>query len=316
MILRENMLRGTNEDAALESARVAYDTAKSNLTAWHGDMRILRDLSILQIEGVAKEFSKNATDIESCRHLAAALLEKELSHLHEERAQQLSERLALCRQLATRPLLLTEGEQTSNGSQASPGEAVNVAILNSPIFSTAIEAFSAVLPKTNPLFYRSFTDICEEVATGQAAFGILPLEDSAEGKLFRLYEQIERFELHIACTADIKEAEGKTVRMALLYKNVPPSVTPCGERVLECLLYAEDEYTLTDLITAAAAFDLSLRRVDSLALSYREDGFVQHLVFRTAQKENVKEFLIYLALFLPRVSITADYINIKAQELS
>ena len=312
-MLRENMPRGIDDGTAAIPSSDACDTAKGNLSAWHGDMRLLHDLSILQVEGVAEKFATNATDIESCRNLSVKLLDKELSPHPAERAQQLSERLTLCRRLAALPLALNEGDNAMPDQQASPDEMVSIAILNSPIFSTAIAAFSAVLPKAEPLLCRSFSDICEEVAAGRAAFGILPLEDSAEGKLFRLYEQIERFELHIACTADITELDGKRVRMALLYKNEPPNVTPCGERMLECLLYAENECTLTDLITVAVAFDLSLRRVDSLPLSYREDDFVQHLVFRTVKNE-IKGFLIYLSLFLPRVSITADYINIKAQE--
>ncbi len=312
-MMRENIQRGIDDGTAAVPQSAACDTAKGNLSAWHGDMRLLHDLSILQVEGVAEKFATNATDIEGCRNLAVKLLDKELSPHPTERAQQLSERLTLCRQLKELPLTLNEGDNAPQSRQAAPDEVAKVAILNSPIFSSAIATFSAVLPKTEPLFCRSFTDICEEVAVGRAAFGILPLEDSAEGKLFRLYEQIERFELHIACTADITEPGGKTVRMALLYKNEPPSVAPYGERILECLLYAENACTLTDLITVAAAFDLSLRRIDSLPLSYREDDFVQHLVFRTVKNE-IKGFLIYLSLFLPRVSITADYINIKAQE--
>ena len=312
-MLRENMPRGIDDGTAAVPQSAACDTAKGNLSAWHDELSVLRELSVLQIESVAKKFAANTTDIEGCRNLAVKLLDKELSPHPAERAQQLSERLTLCRRLAALPLTLNEGDTAMQDRQASSDKAVNVAILNSPIFSTAIAAFSAVLPNTEPLFCRSFSDICEEVATGRAAFGILPLEDSAEGKLFRLYEQIERFELHIACTADITEPSGKTVRIALLYKSEPPSVTPCGERILECLLYAENACTLTDLITVAAAFDLSLRRIDSLPLSYREDDFMQHLVFRTVKNE-IKGFLIYLSLFLPRVSITADYINIKAQE--
>lgn len=312
-MLQGNMPRGMDESAAAIPPIAAYDTAKDNLAAWHGELGVLRELSVLQIESIAKDFAANATDIEGCRHLAARLLDKELSPHPTERAQQLSERLTLCRQLKELPLTLNEGDNAPQSRQAAPDEVAKVAILNSPIFSSAIAAFSAVLPKTEPLFCRSFTDICEEIAAGRAAFGILPLEDSAEGKLFRLYEQIEHFELHIACTADITEPGGKTVRIALLYKSEPPSITPCGERILECLLYAENECTLTDLITVAAAFDLSLRRIDSLPLSYREDDFVQHLVFRTVKNE-IKGFLVYLSLFLPRVSITADYINIKAQE--
>ena len=108
-------------------------------------------------------------------------------------------------------------------------------------FEAAVTVFSTALPKAQALPCHSFVEILEEVAGGRASFGILPIEDSAQGRLFRIYEQCESFELHIACTTDIKDENGKTVRMALLYKgDTPPIQRPLGERTLECLLYGDE----------------------------------------------------------------------------
>lgn len=302
-------------ESAIALTNAAQDTVRDNLASWHSDMQLGGELSLLQIESVAEEMRKGATDIEGCRRMAQALLGKELSPSHAARAQQLTERFALCRRLSDLPLNAIDQDLPTPQAQPSLGEDCGIAILNSPIFSAAIACFSPAVPGAHPIVRRSFTDICAEVAAGRVRFGILPLEDTAEGKLFRLYEQIERYELHIACTADIREDGNKTVRMALLYKSEPPSKIPEGERVLECLLFGENEHALTDLLTAANTFGLSLRRVDSQPLSYKEDSFVQHLVL-CDRHGTVNAFLTYLALFMPRTAITADYINIKTRELS
>ena len=312
MMLQANA-HEVESNAALTNT--AQNTVRENLAAWHGDMQLGGELSLLQIEAIAEEMRRKAADVEGCRHMAQALLGGELSPSHTTRAQQLAERFALCRKLADLPFSIADQEQPSQKAQPSHSEECSIAILSSPIFSAAVTAFSPAVPGAQPFVRHSFTEICEAVAAGRARFGILPLEDTAEGKLFRLYEQIERYELHIACTADIKEDGNKTVRMALLYKSEPPSIIPEGERVLECLLFGESEHALTDLLTAACAFGLSLRRVDSQPLSYKEDSFVQHLVLPD-RHGNVHAFLTYLSLFMPRTAITADYINIKTRELS
>ncbi len=297
------------------AANEALATIRENLSAWHTAMLTPHELALLQTEGAVKSFTEMslgdmARDISPLRLFANDLLAQEENASPLLHAQHLCERIACSRALhAALPTLFDEEAQAPS-APADIKDKHAVAILNSPIFSTAVSRFTAVLPDARPLFCQSFTDICEEVAAGNAAFGILPLEDTVEGKLFRLYEQIEHFELHIACTADIPmQEDGKTVRAALLYKSKPPAIKPQGSRTLECLLYEENEFSLSDLLTVAGVLGLSLRRIDSLPISYREDGFAKHLVL-CADGDRVGQLAAYLALFMPRTVITADYINI------
>ena len=288
-----------------ESAR---QTARENLAAWHGEIALAEELALLQTTSIAAQLATDTTDIDAYRLEAAELIGEALSTSRAVRAQQLSERIAFSRALAG----ATAQNEPKAASAATPQVLPRIAMLSSPIFTDAVVAFFPNTAIGEPIFAHSFADVSEEVATGRAAFGILPLEDSTEGKLFRIYEQIEHFELHIACVADIRGEEGKTVRMALVYKNEPPTLSDDGDRVLEILPYG-DEHALGDLLTVAAAFGLSLRRVDSLPLSYREDGFMQHLVLR-AEHGDMRGFFTYLGLFMPRTIITADYINIKTRD--
>jgi len=293
--------------------RDAHGTARKNLSLWHREMALLEELAFLEAKGMAKSVIAKGADAELWRHEANELLGEESTApspaVHSAR---LHERIALCRTLAE-STEKAPNDTPENVLQATSGSP-RIAMLNSPIFGDALAVFAPIFPSAEPLFCRSFADVFEEVSNGRASFGILPLEDSAEGKLFRIYEQIERFELHIACTTDIRGDDGKTVRAALLYKNEPPHIPQRGERVLECLLFG-DEGALADLLAVATAFGLALRRVDSIPLSYREDRFVQHLVF-SEKNEGANGLQWYLALFMPRTTVTADYINIKAKELS
>ena len=70
---------------------------------------------------------------------------------------------------------------------------------------------------------------------------------------------------------------------------------------------------LIELLIAATALGFALRRVDSLPLSYREDGFVQHVVLHGEQGD-ADALMTYLGLFMPHTTVTADYIHIKVRE--
>lgn len=280
--------------------QAALDAARNNLALWHEEIARCEELSLLQAESAAYLLHE---------HTVEALQESQApSHSEAVRVTKLGERVAICRFLAQKSQETARKQPTVPNTQAP-----RVAMLNGPAFAEAMKAFRTVLPSAEPHICHSFADILEEVAGSRVHFGILPIEDSTQGKLFRIYEECERLELHIAYTADQKDEDGKTVRMALLYKNaVPDAPPPEGERTLECLLF-DDAYALSDLLTVAKALGVTLRRVDSLPLSYREDGFVQHAVLHGGRNET-KSLLTYLALFMPHTTVTADYINIKAKE--
>ena len=287
----------------------ALDVIKDNLALWQGEIALLEELLTLQAKSAAHTVSHGALDPDALRGEALRLWGQEHAHSPANRAAQLTQRLALCQELCQ-----SEGEsEPPKKADTTPAEPARVAILGGPAFGAAVAVFSAVIPTAEPVHCHSFADILEEVASGRAPFGILPIEDSAQGKLFRIYEQCESYELHIACTTDIKDEAGKTVRMALLYKNEAPNASMTrGERTLECLLYG-DEKALVELLTVATALGFTLRRVDSLPLSYREDGFVQHVVL-CGEEGNTAALMTYLGLFMPHTTVTADYINIKARD--
>lgn len=280
---------------------------------WRDAMLTPHELSVLQITAAVKALAAEhaaARDITALRTLVNELCYEEDNPSPLMHAQNLCERIACCRALNEAAPLLFSEEAPSRGDQAVVKNQNSVAILNSPIFSAALSRFQIALLDATPLLCQGFTHICEEIFSGNAAFGILPLEDSVEGKLFRLYEQIEQFELHIACTTDVTvEADGKTVRAALLYKSVPPRQIPSGTHTLECLVFEETAHSLTDLLSVAETLGLSLRRIDSLPSSYLKDRFAKHVVLCADQQE-ISLFAAYLALFMPRTVITADYINI------
>ena len=291
----------------------AHSTAAKNLSLWHEAMLPPHELSLLEITAAAKALAAEgvvaARDMGALRAMISELLGEEDSSplMH---TQNLCERIACCRALYEAAPTLFGEEVPTLGNQAAAKDKNAVAMLNSPIFTAALSRFQIALQGASPLFCQGFTHICEEIFSGNAAFGILPLEDSVEGKLFRLYEQIEQFELHIAYTTDVTvEADGKTVRAALLCKSEPPRKVPNGTHTLECLVYEETAHSLADFLTVASTLGLALRRVDSLPSSYLEDRFAKHVVL-CADRQEIELFAAYLTLFMPRTVITAEYINI------
>lgn len=301
----------------------AMTTALENLAVWHTEIDRAGELASLQIQTLATHLAKKGEDtatqdVAAIRRWACALTDS-AADTPLAGAQQLSRRIALCRALPRDTVnMLLEATKTHSAAQAGIASegAGRVAILTSPLFQTAMQDFAAVLPEASGVPCKSFTDICDCITTGNAAYGILPLEDSVEGKLFRIYEQLEQLDLHIACTKDIPvQSESKTVRMALLYKVARPSPAPCGTRTVECVLYEEGDASLSNFLAAANAFGLLVRRIDSLPVSYREDGFAKHVVLKAATGVTPDLLAAYITLFMPRTVIIADYINMD-KELS
>ena len=192
--------------------------------------------------------------------------------------------------------------------------AARVAFLDSEIGRDALRRFECVLPHLRPHPAPSFTAVCEEVAYDRADFALLPLEDSREGKLLHLYEEIDRFELHTTHVCTVPYAErGRSVLMALLGRRYAPTLPVKGDRLLACTLFDEDADALSDLLIAAKGAGLHLHHVDMLPSPYGEDGAFYHPVFRTESAESDTLFFAYLAACLPRAHATARYTHIKEE---
>ncbi|MBQ9801896.1 MAG: hypothetical protein IJW51_02355 [Clostridia bacterium] len=292
-----------------------HETVADNLAHWQCDIDRAQELSLLQIKDalhrhLAHTKADGTPDAADLRQFAADLcpLEPDAEPLHH--AQQVSRRLAFCRALcALHPDF--KGEEASAPTTKAPIQSPTVAKLSNPTFEEALLRFSPLVPRATALICHSFGEILEAVSAGKAPFGLIPLEDSAEGKLFRFYEQIEQQELQIVATVDIPTAnEGRQVRIALLHKQALDAPHAPGEQILECRLFEDRTTSLLDLLTIAKSEGLSLRRIDSLPVTYRDDGFFKHLVWEAGQRD-LNVFLAYLALFMPRTAVTAHYIHLS-----
>jgi len=281
---------------------------RQNLTVWQETCDTARALSGLQIKAAVRDCLFDAPtppDAVTLRHLAAALVDGDTEltpyTVKNERALAFLDAL-----LELYPDPLTE-EQISIPLPLPEGP-VTVAYFNSATFADSLTHFTPLIGEMTALPTESFTQAAEVVSNGKATFALLPIEDDAEGKLTRFYEQIDRFELHVIAALHIYTGrDGNQVRVALVGKNALALDSKEKPHAMECLLFEEDRHSLTTLLDAANAIGLALRRIDSLPISYRDGGFSKHLVFE-GSAGLCQRLHAYLALFMPRTSVTADYL--------
>lgn len=297
--------------AATDKLSPAASRAASNLTKWREEISRLRELSALQLTMLAREARISAAgtagDSSPLRHALAAFFGEANSEptLHRELC---AERLDFCRAW----LQGREAPPATATTLASlrGRDTARIACLDSPLFSDAHTHFAPLLSSTEPHPCATFPEVLEEVVAENAHFGVLPIENARDGKLFRFYEQIERHELHIYATKStvIGESEGPT-RIALVSKT-PPPLPRDAEKVIECVVFEEDAFSLCDILFVAASSGITLRRIDSLPASFGRGHFLHHPIFHTVSGD-LRLFNTYLDLFMPRTIITARYLNLK-----
>ena len=282
--------------------------ARQNLTAWQKISDTAKSLSALQIKAVISDYvasTDTPPDTAALRHLAESLLDMTASGAPST-AKNRGAIAFLDALLDSYSLPLPE--EHSLPPQPLPQGPLTVAHFESSIFADATARFSPLVGNLTSLPTESFTAAADEVSNGKATFALLPIEDDAEGKLTRFYEQIARFELHVSAALDMAARhDGKQVRVALVGKNRIDLAADERPRALECLLFEEDRYSLATLLDTANAIGLSLRRIDSLPIFYREDGFSKHLVFE-GPEQLCRKLHTYVTIFMPRTSVTAEYV--------
>ena len=84
----------------------------------------------------------------------------------------------------------------------------------------AYEQFAALLPEPRASYAHSFRSVCEDVYNGLCEYCILPLENSAEGRLTSFSRLIAEYEMKIAAVCDVRVGEDRVTRFALLRRTV------------------------------------------------------------------------------------------------
>lgn len=202
------------------------------------------------------------------------------------------------------------------GFEISERAAEKIAYVQNSYSDNAYLQFSRTLAHPRAAYFDSFSDVCEEVYNGICEYGILPILHERDGKLFRFYALLEKYDLRIVCACDVPTVErdgGTTVtRYALIRKTVMQGGRAALPTHLDLLLPAEGMggEQLCDLLQAARFSSLTPDRIDTRPAEGYED--VGELIYQItlllpSEEKHLSTFLAYLLTEMPRVTVLGLY---------
>ena len=274
------------------------------------DMRYASDLESRQAQ-----IHELVTSISHTKQDSTAVLEA-LKSLRSKQSNAVSvfERICICREyLSIYPSALEFSKAVFFGSADSLSEAAKnkVAFIENSHTNEALLRFTSRMasPITVPL--ESFDELCESVYSGEAEFGILPIESTDNGKLLYFYSLINKYELKISAVCSVDTSDLGSTTFALVRKSIEyPQLRFGKPDMLELFVTPRENDSFSDILTAAELCSLRLYRVDSLPLSYRSESFITCPVFR-AEKAEIDVFLLYMALDFPQYTPIGIYSYLK-----
>lgn len=222
-----------------------------------------------------------------------------------------ADRTAFCRALREEARVRYSPEPTLffGAQEILPADArKKVAYLRSTYTDDAFLLFSRALGdgeagQARAVYEQTFSGVCEAVYNRLCEYCILPIENSADGKMMSFYSLIDKYELKITAVCDVEYADGsKITRFALLCRGAREQHFP-GEsgQYFEFALTAERYPTVSDLLAAARYCGLSFVRTDSVPVSYQYHEYMHYIVL-DAQDADVVSFLIFLTVYAPQYS--------------
>ena len=218
------------------------------------------------------------------------------------------QRLALLRAVLERRGNDFFRDLTTDPFEISEKGADKIAYVKNTFSDNAYLQFSADLHHPRAANFDSFSDVCEEVYNGICEYGILPILHERDGKLFRFYSLLEKYELRIvgACDVPCIEQGGVTVtRYALIRKSLPLGRDEDISHV-ELLLPA-DGGEICDLLQAAQLCALTPTRIDTRPSDHSDGEDLTHQITLTRRDGELSLFLTFLAICLPDCTVLGLY---------
>lgn len=189
----------------------------------------------------------------------------------------------------------------------APGTHGKIALVRNRLNEAAYRIFSEAIVAAKASYLPSFADTCEDVFDNRCEFGILPVENTSDGKLFGFYSMLDRYELKICavCRLEPEDSEG-SVRYALVGKTLPSRIPKFAEWNFEGEIVAELEQFPKEIFEIASEFQAELIQINSLPVLY-DDGLQKiYFTFRLSPS-NAAAFHLYLTQEYARYSLIGFY---------
>lgn len=175
--------------------------------------------------------------------------------------------------------------------------------------SIGVELFSELFHSTEPIFSESFSETCENVANQTSEFGILPIDNTVDGRLSVFYKMIDKYELKICAVCDVEDpATEMSTRLALVAKKLY-SFEGAFPRHIELSRVVTDPKKRIELVRVAEFMGAALTHLSSRPLSYRINANIETMRFALKEEITVP-FLIYLHIFCEDINILGFFVQI------
>lgn len=194
------------------------------------------------------------------------------------------------------------------------GEA-KVAFVRGRQANEAFSRFARCIPGgVMPFGEESFADVCRSVYSGVTEYGIVPVENSSDGRLAGLYGLFERYGLYIIMLCEVGSGDGEGYTKFALCSRSMKLLRAGGERILHIRLTLDTAGGLSDLLFCGKYFGASLRRADPVptAATGRENSFDVSFCVDGA---DLAGLICALKLEYPQFSAVGIYTEIKAEEI-
>ncbi len=206
---------------------------------------------------------------------------------------------------------LSDGEQTA---PPAAGEK-KIAFMRSRQANEAFSRFAKYIPGgVMPFGEESFADVCRSVYSGATEYGLIPVENSSDGRLAGLYGTFERYGLYIVMLCDVASPDGEGYTKFALCSRSLGSIKAKGEKILHIRLTLDSPDGLSDLLFCGKYFGAFLRRADLIPVSAagRENSFDISLCIDNC---DLAGLICALKLEYPQFSAVGIYTEIKAEEI-
>ena len=173
----------------------------------------------------------------------------------------------------------------------------------------AYNRFSSLSEATEPVVAESFADVCELVSNGDSDFGILPIENSTDGRLVGFYRMLDKYDLKVCAVCNIENDTGEHfTRFALISRTIC-RFNGTQSRWIELSSTSPNATQILELITVAEHLGMSVKRLSSVPLYYRGNACVDTITIALSDK-TAFPFFVYLYLFCKDINILGLFIQI------
>lgn len=190
-------------------------------------------------------------------------------------------------------------------TETSPLTDRKIAFLRNRQAFRAFEIFAKTLGGVSVLYENNFQSACEAVAAEQAAYAIIPIFSTSDGRLNSFYRMIEKYELNIIHTCDVDSDDGESMTtFALVYKE--RICLAEGMPKFECKITFDDLSFVSDIADAAYYYGAKVDSFEPLPMMFSGRAGTFSVVFDLANAD-IDGLLCYLALEYPQMFVAGIY---------